>query len=33
LDKNYFSDNFGGKYFGNNSAKVIDLLEKILEEK
>jgi len=32
LDKNYFSDNFGGKYFGNNSAKVIGFIRENLEE-
>jgi len=32
LDKNYFSINFGGKYFSKNSAKIIGFIRENIEE-
>lgn len=32
LDENYFSLNFGGKYFSNNSAKIIGFIRENIEE-
>ena len=32
LEDNYFSKNFGGKYFSNNSAKIIGFIRENLEE-
>ncbi len=32
LDENYFSINFGGKYFSNNSAKIIGFIRENIEE-
>lgn len=32
LDDNYFSDNFGGKYFSKKSAKIIGFIRENLEE-
>jgi len=33
LDENYFSINFGGKYFSKNSAKIIGFIREDIEEK
>ena len=32
LDDNYFSENFGGKYFSTNSAKIIGFIRENIEE-
>jgi len=32
LDENYFSKNFGGKFFSNNSAKIIGFVRENIEE-
>lgn len=32
LEDNYFSKNFGGKFFGNNSAKIIGFIRENIEE-
>ena len=32
LDENYFSENFGGKYFSQNSAKIIGFIRENIEE-
>ncbi len=32
LDDNYFSENFGGKYFSQNSAKIIGFIRENIEE-
>lgn len=32
LEENYFSKNFGGKYFSNNSAKIIGFIRENIEE-
>ena len=32
LEDNYFSKNFGGKFFSNNSAKIIGFIRENIEE-